>query len=99
MGKTGTRPGTCFKGSEYRSRTVDSTRKINHSIDGLQELAICFQKISEMILQLNPEMMVYTPLGHGRTIFIIECGADMNTCWVVVLTATGEIKHFDSNDI
>ena len=52
-----------------------------------------------MILQLNPEMMVYTPLGHGRTIFIIECGADMNTCWVVVLTATGEIKHFDSNDI
>ena len=51
-----------------------------------------------MILQLNPSIFVYTKLGHGRALFVIDYGMDINTCWVVALD-NGEIKHFDSNQI
>ena len=51
------------------------------------------------ILQLNPVLPVYTKLGKGRALFILDYGADINTCWIVVLNKTSEIKHFDSNDI
>lgn len=52
-----------------------------------------------MILQLNPTIFVYTKLGRGRALFLIDYGQDINTCWVVALNKTGEIKHFDANDI
>ena len=52
-----------------------------------------------MILQLNPQLNVFTPLGEGWVFFIIDYGAWMNSCWVVRLNETGEVKHFDSNDI
>ena len=32
-------------------------------------------------------------------LFIIDYGPDWNTCWVVNLFESGEVKHFDSNDI
>jgi hypothetical protein len=51
-----------------------------------------------VILQLNPTIPVYTKLGKGRAIMVIDYGQDINTCWVVALI-NGEIKHFDSNDI
>jgi hypothetical protein len=50
------------------------------------------------ILQLNPQIVVYTPLGTGLAYFIMDYGMSVNSCWVVRL-AKGEIKHFDSNDV
>jgi hypothetical protein len=50
------------------------------------------------IIQLNPQIVVYTPLGKGLAFFLIDYGMSVNTCWVVRL-ANGEIKHFDANDI
>lgn len=51
-----------------------------------------------MVLQLNPNIVVYTPLGRGLVLFIIDYGMTVNTCWVVRLE-DGKVKHFDSNDI
>jgi len=50
------------------------------------------------MIQLNPQIVVFTPLGPGLAYFIIDYGMSVNTCWVIRL-AKGEIKHFDSNDI
>lgn len=52
-----------------------------------------------MILQLNPTILVETPLGTGHAIFIIDYGMHQNTCWVVALQDNGVVKHFDCNDI
>lgn len=52
-----------------------------------------------MILQLNPAILVNTPLGQGQAIFIIDYGMHQNTCWVVALSENGVVKHFDCNDI
>jgi len=52
-----------------------------------------------MILQLNPSILVETPMGTGQALFIIDYGMHQNTCWVVVLVKDGVIKHFDCNDV
>jgi hypothetical protein len=52
-----------------------------------------------MILQLNPAILVETPLGQGNALFIIDYGMHQNTCWVVALNKDGVIKHFDCNDV
>ncbi len=52
-----------------------------------------------MIHQLNPTIMVETPLGKGQAIFVIDYGMHQNTCWVVALQVDGVVKHFDCNDI
>ena len=52
-----------------------------------------------MILQLNPTILVETPLGRGHTILIIDYGMHQNSCWVVALEKDGVVKHFESNDI
>lgn len=52
-----------------------------------------------MILQLNPTILVDTPLGRGHAIFIIDYGMHQNTCWVVTLQDNGIVKHFDCNDV
>jgi hypothetical protein len=49
-----------------------------------------------MIHELRQPIEVNTPLGDGLAIIVIDYGAWVNTCWVVVLT-TGQIKHFDAN--
>ena len=54
---------------------------------------------SGMIYQLNPAILVETPLGQGQTLFIIDYGMHQNTCWVVALVKDGVIKHFDCNDV
>ena len=51
------------------------------------------------MIQCNPTIPVYTKLGKGRTLFLIDYGQDVNTCWVVTLTKSGQVKHFDANDI
>jgi hypothetical protein len=52
-----------------------------------------------MMLQLNPPIPVQTPLGDGWALLIIDYGPDFNSCWAVSLHKSGEIKHFDSNDL
>ena len=52
-----------------------------------------------MILQLDPTILVETPLGKGQAIFIIDYGIHQNTCWVVAIVQNGVVKHFDCNDI
>jgi hypothetical protein len=52
-----------------------------------------------MILQLNPSILVETPLGQGQALFLIDYGMHQNTCWVVALNDNGIVKHFDCNDI
>jgi len=51
-----------------------------------------------MILQLDPCILVETPLG-SLALFIIDYGMHQNSCWVVTLEKDGVVKHFDSNDI
>ncbi len=52
-----------------------------------------------MILQLNPTIMVDTPLGRGQALFVIDYGMHQNTCWVVAMHKDGIVKHFDANDV
>lgn len=52
-----------------------------------------------MILQLDPSMLVETPLGAGQALFVIDYGMHQNTCWVIALVKDGVIKHFDCNDV
>lgn len=52
-----------------------------------------------MILQLEPSILVETPLGTGQAMFIIDYGMHQNTCWIVALVKDGVIKHFDCNDV
>ncbi len=52
-----------------------------------------------MIHQLNPSILVETPLGSGQALFIIDYGMHQNTCWVIALVMDGTIKHFDCNDV
>jgi hypothetical protein len=51
------------------------------------------------MLQLDPPILVETPLGRGEAIFIIDYGIHQNTCWIVAMNKNGVIKHFDSNDV
>lgn len=55
--------------------------------------------INNMILQLDPSILVETPLGTGQVLFIIDYGMHQNTCWVIALVKDGIIKHFDCNDV
>ena len=55
--------------------------------------------MNNMILQLDPSLLVETPLGTGQALFLIDYGMHQNTCWVVALVEDGIIKHFDCNDI
>lgn len=52
-----------------------------------------------MMLQLNPTILVETPLGRGHALFVIDYGMHQNTCWVVTLENNGIVKHFDCNDV
>jgi hypothetical protein len=52
-----------------------------------------------VILQLDPAILVETPLGRGLAIFIVDYGMHQNSCWIVALEKDGVVKHFDSNDV
>lgn len=52
-----------------------------------------------MVYQLNPAVLVETPLGQGQAIFIVDYGMHQNSCWIVALVNDGVIKHFDYNDV
>lgn len=50
------------------------------------------------MLRLDPEISVWTPLGDGEAMIIIDYGLNVNTVWLVRL-AGGIVKHFYSDDI
>lgn len=52
-----------------------------------------------MILQLNPPIHVYTPLGEGFARLIIDYGPDINSLWVVDLFDDRSCVHIDSAEI
>lgn len=52
-----------------------------------------------MLLQLNPQLKVKTPLGFGYCFFLIDYGIDVNPVFVVRLDVDGQVKSFDSNSI
>lgn len=52
-----------------------------------------------MIHELIQPIYVNTDLGKGLALFLIDYGINLNTCWVVTILETGEVKHFDSNQI
>lgn len=51
------------------------------------------------LLQLNPPISVLTPLGEGWAILVIDYDVNLNTVWVVSLWDSGELKHFDCNEV
>jgi hypothetical protein len=62
-------------------------------------LELIILKIKKMILQLNPQINIHTPLGEAHAFFIIDYGPWVNSVWVARLCGSGEVKHFDTNDI
>ena len=51
------------------------------------------------IHEIQQVLWVDTELGKGIALFLMDYGMQNNTVWVVALKETGEIKHFDSNQI
>lgn len=51
------------------------------------------------IHEIQQVLWVETELGIGIALFLMDYGMQNNTVWVVALEDTGEIKHFDSNQI
>lgn len=51
------------------------------------------------IHEIQQVLWVETPLGDGQALFLIDYGPHENTIWVVALELTGDIKHFNSNQI
>ncbi|MGF1453187.1 MAG: hypothetical protein ACFB21_14055 [Opitutales bacterium] len=60
---------------------------------------VCVSLVMASIHQLNPSLLVTTPLGKGLALLVIDYGMGVNSCWAVALKANGQIKHFDSNDV
>jgi len=51
------------------------------------------------MLEIKQPMFFNTPLGDAIALFIIDYGWNENTVWVCVLESTGEVKHFNSEQI
>lgn len=51
-----------------------------------------------MMLQLNPTIPVWTPLGDGEALLVIDYGINVNSVWAIRLKG-GILKHFYSDDI
>lgn len=51
------------------------------------------------ICEVQKIIIVNTPHGKGQILFLLDYGEHYNTIWVVALTTSGEIKHYNSNQI
>lgn len=51
------------------------------------------------IYECQQFLWVETPLGSGQALFLIDYGPHENTIWIVALQESGQIKHFNSNQI
>ena len=52
-----------------------------------------------MILQLDPTVLMDTPIRIGQAPFIIDYGMRQNTYWMVAVQEISIIKHFDCADV
>ena len=52
-----------------------------------------------MILQLNPPIHVYTPLGEAFARLILDYGPDLNSVWVCDIFSNRACVHVDSAEI
>lgn len=52
-----------------------------------------------VIHEIQQILWVTTPHGDGQVLFLMDYGVHENTIWVVALEETGEIKHYNSNQI
>ena len=52
-----------------------------------------------MIHEIQNTLWFDTPHGVGQALFIIDYGIHQNTIWVIALTDSREIKHYNSNQI
>jgi hypothetical protein len=51
------------------------------------------------IHEVQQILWVQTAHGNGQVLFILDYGPHENTIWTVALETTGEIKHYNSNQI
>ena len=47
----------------------------------------------------KPSYTSRNPLGEGWAHLVIDYSPDFNSTWVVFLSDSGMVKHFDSNDL
>jgi hypothetical protein len=52
-----------------------------------------------VIHELQQILWVTTPHGDGQVLFLMDYGVHENTIWIVTLEETGEIKHYNSNQL
>ena len=52
-----------------------------------------------IIHRIHPTIVVHTPIGTGKAIFLIEYGQDVNSVWKVRMDATGRPVNFYEDDI
>ena len=52
-----------------------------------------------MIHEIQNTLWFDTPHGVGQALFIIDYGIHQNTIWVIAITDSREIKHYNSNQI
>lgn len=52
-----------------------------------------------VIHEIKQILWVETPHGDGQALFLMDYGPHENTVWVVALEKTGEVKHYNSNQI
>jgi hypothetical protein len=57
------------------------------------------KKIKNEHITASPTNKLFYTLGRSTRIFIVDYGQWVNTVWVCRMCETGEVKHFDSNDI
>lgn len=53
----------------------------------------------KVILEIKDKFLVQTPKGEALTLFLINEYTLENTIWICSLLKTGEIKHFNSEQI
>ena len=51
------------------------------------------------MIQLNPQIPVFTPKGKGWAFFVIDRSQEHDLEWVVFLDSTGECWTFKNSDI
>jgi hypothetical protein len=52
-----------------------------------------------MILQLNPPIPVETEHGPGIALILIDYGTEHNSCFLVAIHKSREIKHYQSSQL
>lgn len=52
-----------------------------------------------MILQLNPQIPLLTPLGPSQAIALIDYSEEHDLKWVVILDTSGEIWTFPNSKV